>query len=32
MAKIQFDPELMQHIKAIYGDADLNGRTLKQLH
>lgn len=32
MAKIQFDPELMQHIKAIYGDADLNGRTLQQLH
>lgn len=30
MAKIQFDPELMQHIKAIYGD--LNGRTLQQLH
>lgn len=32
MAKIQFDPELMQHIKAIYGDTELNGRTLKQLH
>ncbi len=32
MAKIQFDPELMQHIKAIYGDADLDERTLRQLH
>lgn len=32
MAKIQFDPELMQHIKTIYGDAELDGRTLQQLH
>lgn len=32
MAKIQFDPELMQHIKAIYGDAELDGKILKQLH
>lgn len=30
--KIQFDPELMQHIKTIYGDAGLNGKVLKQLH
>ena len=32
MAKIQFDPELMWHIKTIYGNADLDGRTIKQLY
>lgn len=32
MAKVQFDPELMRNIKIIYGDADLDGRTLRQLH
>lgn len=30
--KITFDPELMGHIKTIYGDASLDGKTLKQLH
>lgn len=32
MAKVQFDPELMRNIKIIYGDADLDERTLRQLH
>lgn len=32
MAKIQFDPELMRNIKIIYGDADLDERTLRQLY
>lgn len=32
MAEIVFDPELMRNIKIIYGDANLNGNTLKQLH
>lgn len=33
MAKnIQFDPELVRLIKTIYGDAELNDRTLKQLY
>lgn len=32
MAKINFDPELMRNIKIIYGDANLDGRTLKQLY
>jgi len=30
--KITFDPELMGHIKTIYGDASLDEKTLKQLH
>lgn len=30
--KINFDPELMGHIKAIYGDADLDSRSLKQIY
>lgn len=30
--KVQFDPELMRNIKIIYGDADLDERTLRQLH
>lgn len=32
MAKVQFDPELMRNIKIIYGDTDLDERTLRQLH
>lgn len=32
MAKVQFDPELMRNIKIIYGDVDLDERTLRQLH
>lgn len=32
MAKVQFDPELMRNIKIIYGDADLDERTLRQLY
>lgn len=32
MAKVWFDPELMRNIKIIYGDADLDERTLRQLH
>ena len=32
MARINFDPELMRNIKIIYGDANLDGRTLKQLY
>ena len=32
MAKVYFDPELMRNIKIIYGDADLDERTLRQLH
>lgn len=32
MARITFDPELMGHLKTIYGDNELNGRTLKQIH
>lgn len=32
MAKVQFDPELMRNIKIIYGGADLDERTLRQLH
>lgn len=32
MAKVQFDPELMRNVKIIYGDADLDERTLRQLH
>lgn len=32
MAKINFDPELVRNIKIIYGDADLDNRTLKQLY
>lgn len=32
MAKVQFDPELMRNIKIIYGDADSDERTLRQLH
>ena len=32
MARINFDPELMKNIKIIYGDANLDGRTLKQLY
>lgn len=32
MAKVQFDPELMRNIKIIYGDADLDESTLRQLH
>lgn len=32
MAKITFDPELMGHIKTIYGDNELDGRALKQIH
>lgn len=32
MAKINFDPELMRNIKSIYGDADLDDKTLKQLY
>lgn len=30
--KINFDPELMGHIKAIYGDTNLDGRSLKQIY
>lgn len=30
--KITFDPELMGHIKTIYGDASLDEKTLKQLY
>ena len=30
--KINFDPELMGHIKAIYGDADLDSRSLEQIY
>lgn len=29
---IQFDPELLQHIRTIYGNANLDGKTLKQIH
>ena len=29
MTKINFDPELVRNIKIIYGDADLDNRTLK---
>lgn len=32
MAKITFDPELMGHIKTIYGDNELDGKALKQIH
>lgn len=32
MAKINFDPELVRNIKSIYGDADLDDKTLKQLY
>ncbi len=32
MAEVVFDPELMRNIKIIYGDANLDGRTLKQIH
>ncbi len=32
MAEIVFDPELMRNIKIIYGDANLDGKTLKQIH
>ena len=32
MAKINFDPELVRNIKIIYGDANLDDRTLKQLY
>ena len=30
--EIQFDPELLENIKSIYGDSDLDGKTLKRLH
>lgn len=29
MAKVYFDPELMRNIKIIYGDTDLDERTLR---
>lgn len=30
--KINFDPELMGHIQTIYGDSNLDGRSLKQIY
>lgn len=32
MGNINFDPELVQYIQGLYGDADLDNRTLKQLY
>lgn len=32
MAGIEFTPELLKYIKIIYGNADLDERTLKQIH
>lgn len=32
MSNIKFDPELIQNIRIIYGDADLDNKTLQQLY